>query len=111
MVWLTVDQRLSPCHEHRPKLIRAAADYAAGHDVAPPSDLVKLWDWRDLSTPPVSGGLDDQPAGLLRRARYLEAVHSVMQRWYRDQHVDFTPSERELFSLVLRLRKQNASQR
>lgn len=109
MVRLTVDHRLSPSDQHRPKLIRAAADHAAGHDVAPPPDLVKLWDWRDLGTPPSPGGLDDQPACLLMRARYLEAVYTVMQRWYRDGSKDFTPGERELFDLVLRLRKQNAA--
>lgn len=111
MVWLAVDRRVSSSHEYRPPLIRAAADHAAGHAVAPPPDLIKLWDWQDLSTPPVAGGLDDQPAGLLRRARYLEAVHDIMRRWYRDGSKDFTPSEREVFDLVLKIRKEtHASQ-
>jgi hypothetical protein len=92
-------------------LIRAAADHAAGHAVAPPPDLIKLWDWQDLSTPPVAGGLDDQDAGFLRRARYLEAVHDIMRRWYHGGSKDFTPSERDVFNLVLKIRKEtNASQ-
>ena len=106
MVRLAVDRRLSTAHDHRPKLIAAAADYAAGHDqAAPPPDLIKLWDWRDLSTPPQWGGLDDQPAGFLARARYLEAVYDIMRRWYRDE-ANFTPRERKLFDLVLKARKQ-----
>jgi len=70
-----------------------------------------LWDWRDLSTPPRAGGIDDQPAGLLRRARYLEAVYLTMQKWYRDGAGDLTASERDVFNLVLRIRKHHASQR
>jgi hypothetical protein len=73
--------------------------------------LVKLWDWRDLSTPPQAGGIDDQPAGFLRRARYLEAVYLTMQKWYRDGAANLTASERDVFDLVLRIRKHYASQR
>ena len=110
MVRFAVDHRLSPPDDHRPKLIKAAADYAAGHaEAGPPPDLVKLWDWRDLSTPPQPGGIDDQLAGFLPRARYLEAVYQVMQRWYRDGGKDFTAQERRLFELVLKIRKDNAT--
>lgn len=109
MVRFAVDHGLSALDDHRPKLIKAAADYAAGHeDAAPPPDLIKLWDWRDLSTPPQAGGIDDQPAGFLRRARYLEAVYTVMQRWYRDGAVGFSKQENDLFNLVLRIRKDYA---
>ena len=111
MVRLAVDYSLSAPDDSGPKLIKAAADYAAGHrDADPPPELIKLWDWRDLSTPPQPGGIDDQPAGFLRRARYLEAVYEVMRRWYRDGGKDFTAQERDLFNLVLRIRKDYASQ-
>lgn len=84
---------------------------AAGRKSEPPPDLVKLWDWRDLHTPPVHGGLDDQPAGLLQRARYLEAVVRVMYRFYHHQSYTFDQSERAILETVLRLRKErNASQ-
>lgn len=112
MVRIATHRCIPPLNDHRPKLIREAADYAAGHDDAtPPLELVKLWDWRDLSTPPRLGGLDDQPAGFLRRARYLDAVYTVTQRWYQDGSKDFTQSEIDLWHLVLKIRKQYASQR
>jgi hypothetical protein len=46
----------------------------------------------------------------LQRARYLEAVYDIMHRWYRDGAQAFTPQERELFNLVLRIRKDYADQ-
>lgn len=86
-------------------MILTAAELAAGRDVEPPSDLITLWDWRDTSTPPNAGGLRDQPAGLLRRAKYLEAVYHVMQRWYRGGKIDGA-QEQALFKRVLQLRKE-----
>lgn len=86
-------------------MILAAADLAAGRDVEPPSDLITLWDWRDTSTPPNAGGLRDQPAGLLRRAKYLEAVYRIMQRWYRGGKIDGA-QEQAIFKRVLQLRKE-----
>lgn len=70
----------------------------------PPSDLITLWDWRDTSTPPNAGGLRDQPAGLLRRAKYLEACYHVMQRWYAGG-AKFNEQEQAVFKRVLQLRK------
>jgi len=83
-----------------------AADIAAGRAVEPPSDLVTLWDWRDTGTPPNAGGLRDQPAGLLRRAKYLEAVYHVMKRWYTSGGKGFNDQDREIFQRVLKLRKE-----
>jgi len=68
--------------------------------------LVTLWDWRDTGTPPNAGGLRDQPAGLLRRAKYLEAVYHVMKRWYTNGGKGFNDQDREIFQRVLKLRKE-----
>jgi len=87
-------------------VILAAADMAAGLNVEPPSDLITLWDWRDTGTPPHAGGLRDQPAGLLRRAKYLEACYHIMQRWYKDSRYKMSKQETEIFKRVLKLRKE-----
>lgn len=88
-------------------MILAAADLASNKSVEPPSDLITLWDWRDTGTPPNAGGLRDQPAGLLRRAKYLEAVYRVMARWYANGAKGFTDQDREIFQRVLKLRKEH----
>lgn len=86
-----------------------AADLAAGRDVEPPSDLIAVWDWRDLGTPPYAGGLADQPAGLLRRGQYLEAVYTVMKRWYTDGAKSLkTAADKRLFERVLKLRRERS---
>lgn len=111
MVRRAVDESLQPLSTHRPKLILAAADFAAGKDVEPPRELIELWDWRDTGTPKVAGGRDDQPAGLLRKGKYLEAVYLVTKLWYANGSHNFNAAEQKLFKRVLELRKQNASQR
>ena len=77
----------------------------------PPSELIELWDWRDTGTPKVAGGRDDQPAGLLRRGKYLEAVYNVMKRWYTNGGAHFNQAEQRLFRRVLELRKKYADTR
>lgn len=70
-----------------------------------------LWDWRDLGTPKLAGGLDDQPAGFLYRARYIEAAYNIMRRFYSRGAAGFNENERRIFKRVLELRKQHASNR
>lgn len=41
-----------------------------------------MQEWQALHTPPIAGGLDDQPAGLRRRGRYLMAVAAVFDNFY-----------------------------
>lgn len=82
---------------------------AAGKEVEPPQELIKYWDWKDTGTPPTAGGLDDQPAGLLRRAKYLEAVYHIMQRWYKDSRYKMSVQELEIFKRVLQLRKERSN--
>lgn len=112
MVRRSVDEGLLILYHDRPKLILAAADFAAGHDVEPPSELVDLWDWTSTGTPKHAGGRDDQPAGLLRKGKYLDAVYRIMQRWYKHGSHDFNSAEQKLFKHVLELRKaRNADTR
>lgn len=73
--------------------------------------MIELWDWRDTGTPKVAGGRDDQPAGLLRKGKYLEAVYRVTQQWYKYGARDFGLAEQKIFKRVLELRKaRNANQ-
>lgn len=65
-----------------------------------------MWDWHDTGTPKVAGGRDDQPAGLLRKGKYLEAVYRVMKRWYAGGK-KFNSAEQKLFKHVLELRKSH----
>ena len=111
MVRRAVVARVSALHHASPKLILAAADYAAGKDVEPPPELITLWDWRDTGTPPHAGGLADQPAGLLRRGKYLEACYTVMKRWYSAGGSHFNAAETKLFKHILELRKAHADTR
>lgn len=74
--------------------------------------MIDLWDWRDTGTPKRAGGRANQPAGLLRKGKYLEAVYRIMQRWYKSGSRDFNSAEQKLFKYVLDLRKQrNANAR
>lgn len=66
-----------------------------------------MWDWRDTGTPKVAGGRDDQPAGLLRRGKYFEAVYLVTKRWYAQGSAHFNKAEMDIFKSVLELRKQH----
>lgn len=68
-----------------------------------------LWDWRDTGTPPEHGGLNDQPAGLLRRAKYIEAVYNVMRRFYASGAKGFGRAESDILNRVLRLRRERGS--
>jgi hypothetical protein len=111
MVRRAVVARVSGLYDHRPKLIRAAADYAEQGEGEPPSDLVLLWDWQKLGTPPHSGGLLDQPAGFLQRAKYLEYVYHLMRLWYSGNAHQIGKRDKATFDYVLRLRKQHANTR
>lgn len=63
-----------------------------------------------MSTPPNAGGLADQPAGLLRRGQYLEAVYTIMKRWYSQGAKSLTtPADKRLFERVLRLRRERSN--
>ena len=70
-----------------------------------------LWDWRDTGTPPHAGGLADQPAGLLRRAKYLEAVYNVMRRFYTQGVKGMGRAESDILKRVLELRRQRGDTR
>lgn len=92
-----------------------AADYAAGKPVEPPSDLIKLWNWRtywrDFGMTPVKGTMSEQPAQFVRRAYYLESVYQLMKDWYDHKGDNFNESQRKLFDYIMRLRKQHVSTR
>ena len=62
-----------------------------------------------MGTPPHAGGLRDQPAGLLRRGQYLEAVYNVMKRWYSQGAKSLTTAaDKRIFERVLKLRRDKA---
>lgn len=89
----------------------AAADFAEDVNKPPPQDLIDLWDWRDLGTPPHAGGLRDQPAGFLHRAKYLEHVYNIMRLWYGGNAKRIGKREKPVFDYVLKLRAQHAHTR
>lgn len=66
-------------NEHRPFILLAVADYAEGKDVDMP-DLLNLAldceQWRAL---PATGGLYDQPAGLLRKMRQVLNIYRAVK--------------------------------
>jgi hypothetical protein len=64
-----------------------------------------------MGTPKVAGGRDDQPAGLLRKGKYLESVYRVMKRWYTPGSGNLNEAEQKIFERVLKLRKEHASTR
>ncbi len=96
-------------------MIRAVSAYA--HDPergVPPPELVKWREVRDTGALPVAGGLDDQPAGLVRRMRVAAHVAQVMPEFWKLPQPQFEeryPGSMGLVKLVLKLQAEEAEAR
>jgi len=44
-----------------------------------PRELITYWDWQTLSTPPIFGGMNDQPAGLRSRAKFYDSIWQTIK--------------------------------
>lgn len=65
-----------------------------------------MLDWRKLGTPPLPGGLLDQEAGFLRRARHLEVVFETARNFYTGDGSDLRkPGHADAFYDALKIYK------
>ena len=48
---------------------------------SPPSELVLAWHCKEWNSLPYSGGLLDQPAGLMSRLSTLSSIHTAFRTW------------------------------
>lgn len=115
MVRCSTRLAVQPVYGIRPKLILAAADHAEGRKGAkPPRELAKYWEVLETGLGLWPGGLVDQPAGFVRRARYLYLVHEAIKHWRRVKLSVFrkeaTRDELEAVDEVLRLRRERAKE-
>jgi len=90
-------------------MILAAADAAEGSG-EPPEDLQLAWHvqrWRAL---PKSGGLDNQPAGLVQRMSVLANVYDAVSLWRRESNwarwSQENPAAWRIVQMVIELRKE-----
>ena len=60
-------------------MILAAAAVGEGKDVPPPPELELAWQIERYGTLPKPGGLEDQPAGLLRRCSIALNVYEAFR--------------------------------
>lgn len=113
MVRIATDYPVQRSDQPRPKLILAAADFAEGKG-PPPWEYAALIDMRDLGIGYLAGGLRDQPAGMLDKARLYELVIESIRRWNSMTLRQFdkvaTRSMRDTVTWVLQLRREKAKE-
>lgn len=70
-------------YQHRPFILIAAADYAKGDGDVP--ELLELgFQVEQYNSLPASGGLYDQPAGLMQKLRMVMNVYHAHRKYYED---------------------------